>query len=115
MSNQSINQLAFNIIYKHSLNKEKSYGDFGCAYRGVNDTRCFVGALIKDEYYVKYLEGFNVLNEDVQEAVKLSLKGLPNIQLLVEAQEIHDLNTRQVWDTKLKELAKEYSLTVPTI
>ena len=115
MSNQTINQLAFNIIYKHSLNKEKSYGDFGCAYRGVNNTRCFVGALIKDEYYVKNLEGVNVLDKDVQEAVKLSLKGLPNIQLLVEAQKIHDLNARQVWDTKLKELAKEYSLTVPTI
>ena len=115
MSKQSINQLAFNIIYKHSLNKEKSYGDFGCAYRGVNNTRCFVGALIKDEYYVKNLEGVNVLDEDVQKAVELSLKGLPNIQLLVEAQKIHDRFKPEDWDEELEQLAEEYNLTVPTI
>ena len=115
MSNQSINQLAFNIIYKHSLNKEKSYNDFGCAYRGVNNTRCFVGALIKDEHYNPLLEDKCAGAYAVQEAVKLSLKGLPNIQLLVEAQEIHDRFKPEDWDKELEQLAKEYSLTVPTI
>jgi hypothetical protein len=31
-----------------------------CAYRGANGSKCFIGALIPDQYYSKALEGFSV-------------------------------------------------------
>ena len=115
MSKQKINQIAFDIAYKRSLNKKKSQikDDF-CAYRGANNNCCFVGALIKDEHYNPLLEDKCAGAYAVQEAVKRSLGKLPSRRLLNELQKIHDRFKPEDWDEELEQLAKEYNLTIPT-
>ena len=117
MSKQSIDQLAFNIIHARALNPIRSANkNTGfCMYRSDNGTCCFVGSLIKDEYYNTNLESNTALDVRVQKAVELSLNGNPDPFFLRRAQHIHDTIKPENWLKELEKLAKEYSLTVPTI
>ena len=109
------NQIAFNIIYARALNPTKSFtNDEYCAYRGNNGTCCFVGALIKDEYYNTNLEYETAINPKVLEAVTLSLNTKPDPEFLYDAQIIHDDVPVHNWTLYLENLAKEYNLTVPS-
>lgn len=78
---------------KKSLNTHPC--EVNCAYRGDNNTRCAAGMVIKDEYYLKSIEGKSVAQDEVFELVE---KSLPNVELadtdlriiLQDLQDIHD-------------------------
>lgn len=82
-------QEAFDAMCRHLLGmKKQSTGDNGlCLYRGANDARCAVGALIPDEQYRPRFE-MNIPLRDVVDSVP-ALQNL-KFDMLVDVQRVHD-------------------------
>lgn len=84
----------------------------GCAYRGVNGTKCAVGCLISEDNYTVGLENKSVKVPVVIDAVQMSL-GITlterQIGFLKEMQVIHD-GGRSAWEPSFKDVAYEYNL-----
>lgn len=106
-------QEAFNKIWTHSvqMSEQSSSLMYPCAYRGTNNNKCFIGALIPDsEYNASKMEGKNaawLVNK-----LKLpSLAGL-SVGWLCELQDIHDSHFSQR-EQLLREFAEKHNLTIP--
>jgi len=85
----------------------------GCAYRGLNDTKCAIGCLIDDAFYHKELEGCGVQEKLVVGALCASLGTKMNtkdISFLGELQIIHDNYLPLAWKTELRSFALYHQL-----
>lgn len=76
--------------------------DVVCAYRGANGNKCFVGHMIKDEFYSKDLEDRNIYSVEVKNSIKKSHPDIlfadMELQLLSEFQNIHDGYDVRNWE-----------------
>lgn len=104
-------QEIFDKVAKHLIKQNcKSLDDItGCCYRGVNNTMCAVGCLIKDEFYNESLENKTVRNTYVKEALKFSGIDVEDdsiIGMLIELQDTHDCNDVKYWRDHLTDCAK---------
>jgi len=124
----SLIQKLFDKAVTHLLTQmEQSIDDDGsCVYRGPNDLKCAIGALIDDDlyndfYWAKTLEHFNVTSRCVQAIVAKSQDlNLPDLDgedwvILQAVQNIHDKYLPNEWKDKLTALAEEHNLTMPNL
>jgi hypothetical protein len=106
------NQEAFNIMVQH-LRKQGQRAILkddptSCAYRGADGLKCAIGALISDSEYKEEFEGKPVSS--------LSDYGLfkdLDVGLLADMQNIHDFSLVEYWESRFKDIAEEYDLTLP--
>lgn len=112
------NQSAFDIVAAHLLKQDckslaQSTGNTvpGCAYRGINNTRCSIGALIPDESYHPKYEGRGVTAnlQDYPEFAAL-FDGV-NQGLLSALQIVHDYQQPKDWRSELERLAIRFQLS----
>jgi hypothetical protein len=88
-----------------------------CAYRGHGGLKCPVGYFIKDRFYNKDLEGENITNMLVIDALYQSDINTNNNlikQLLIDLQTIHDHEIPSNWKKSLTLTAEKYNLVMPT-
>ena len=112
----TMNQLeVFNKVEAHLLTqgvRSKSYD--ACAYRGEMGRMCAVGCLIKEEFYSRRLEGYNITpnvqNNRVQKALTYSGIDLSHrmSRMLMDLQVIHDISNPQDWEQRLQEVRAKY-------
>lgn len=71
--NKSELQAIFNYIVE-GLAKQggPSIANYSCLYRGPGGRKCAIGQLILDDHYNENLEGKNIFNDEVFDAVKIS-------------------------------------------
>ena len=86
-------QEVFDKVVVHALTMTRpSHGPDYCMYRGPRGNKCFVGALISDEFYRPHLEGCDANNRVVLRALEQS--GIAGVsehsEMLVRLQQIHD-------------------------
>lgn len=104
------NQQVFDKVLEHSRQMtEQCYSEDkgGCAYRGENGNKCFVGALIPDELYCSSIEGRSA-HYAIQELNLLD--SFENVYFLSTIQSVHDNNFNDR-EEQLKNIAKIYNLT----
>lgn len=121
-------QKLFDIVVQHARKqgcksrKSRNNEDGQCMYRGSGGTKCFVGALIDDEYYREefdYGGGQLVTDAGVQKAITLSVGidvyngELEETDLLVRLQQVHDNTLLKHWEVAFENLATEFGLTLP--
>jgi hypothetical protein len=89
----------------------------GCAYRGINGTKCAIGCLIADKDYRLELEGLSMhsvpqFNPPLDDAVSATVGELTSEKrwLLQALQQIHDANNVENWPEALQHLAKREGL-----
>lgn len=98
-----------------------------CKYRAANGNQCGVGFLFTDEAYNPHLEDCDVSTDCVLEALRES--GVPvapleeghvegsvehlTLRLLLKIQNMHDTVAPYLWEARLTDLAKMFSLTMP--
>jgi hypothetical protein len=94
--------------------------DEACLYRGPNETKCAIGALINDEFYTPDLEGQGPLDPKVSRALERSGWSIDlNDQrfLSICQQGLHDRCNDGLFLTDLRinaqVIASEYSLDLP--
>lgn len=96
----------------------------GCAYRGVNSTKCAIGCLILDQFYRLEIEGARATSARVRKCLIQSgvlEESLTEEQLddklifLVSLQRIHDANRPRYWKKAFTELAQEHGLEMPEV
>ena len=80
--------------------------DYGCSYRGKDNTCCFVGALIPDESYKESMEGLKVSALYKKHGISACpeiLKELmsEHMDLLADLQNFHDNSCR--WEAALNQ------------
>jgi len=106
------NQEAFDKVARHLLQqKKRSLSiNFTCAYRGTDNTRCAIGALIPDELYDSDMEENNikVLIRDFAHMRKLFEDC--STDLLLDLQSVHDYHSPRDWRRKLYDVAEAYNL-----
>lgn len=122
----SLIQKLFDKAVTHLLTQmEQSMdGDGSCAYRGTNDLKCAIGALIDDAWYdAVALETLSIRSQYVQVAVAKS-QGFNLVdcdwdwegwRILREVQNIHDTYLPNEWRYELTALAEEHNLTMPQV
>ena len=116
-------QLIFDKVWERSKHQVKAMdGESGmCCYRCHQGEvlpwlPCFIGAIIKDEFYSRSLEGKDVNTFDVRQAIGSSLKASisgSTVGFLNRLQEVHDFHPPELWDEKLLVVAKDYGLAFP--
>lgn len=75
--------------------------NYGCAYRGINNTKCAVGHLIDDLYYDNIIENLTIYDDRVQRRVKLSLPLWElNEDMLSKMQNVHDQYQVEQWEVQ---------------
>lgn len=115
-------QEIFNIVVAHAR-KQKVRAVIPhtnkCRYRGDGDLKCFVGALIPDEYYYPELESelaSHIIENDEELEPYLKPDDLTFGQtgrFLDELQEIHDVITPEAWEDQFVIFADTHDLMVP--
>jgi hypothetical protein len=115
----SADQKLFNKVYRHAFKQNaQSRSDIGCAYRGANNTRCFIGCAIPNKVYTERMEG------EAADTGKYGEVGLVrtflesqgyNIKLAAELQNVHDGFNVEYWKDELERVARKYSLTTPKL
>lgn len=100
-------QEIFNQVSNHLLTQNaKSIDEVGnCLYRGLNDCKCAIGCLIKDDKYDTTLEGKNVAC-----LTRENLLPVERVMLLAALQSIHDRHPVGVWGDLLINTAIVYKL-----
>lgn len=90
-------------------------GSSTCAYTSPSGDHCAVGFLIDPKVYSEWLEGKQVDDEVVKEALEAS--GVPtdkaSISLYSAMQEVHDFRSVSEWDWKFAELGERAGLKMP--
>lgn len=112
-------QELFDAVVNYSRTmKEKCQNDKGnCFYRGPNNNKCFIGALIPDEEYNPAWEGTVLGDQILLNRGRIDEK---DKHLARDLQQVHDFYNPDDWENKFKELSKKYILayaspnTVPT-
>jgi hypothetical protein len=103
-------QEIFDTVVNHLRSQGcKSEGEFNgkkcCFYRGPNGTRCAAGVLIPDDEYSPKME--HRLVDDLPFFSKYSER---ERSLIFFLQGVHDLNTPEFWEKRLKEVADQFDL-----
>ena len=111
-------QYIFDAVVKHAgkqqaiaINSE-DINDF-CMYRAPDGKKCFVGALIKDEFYSPDLENNPVKELPVIHAVEKSLGyrlSSDELSMLKDLQAVHDNASVPKWQSIFEELAVKYHI-----
>lgn len=116
------NQEVFDKVAIHLLaQNKKSINDLSsrCRYRGLNGLRCAIGALIPDYIYDPEIEGGNVFSEKVLNCLIRSgvydYDDDEKFELLRGLQKIHDHYEPNLWEEKLRHLAKKHNLETTKI
>lgn len=113
---ETVEQMFFDKAVAHARKQKcASMDNDSCYYRGPNGTKCFVGALIKDEFYNPGLENNAARDELVIAAVRksfgLSKLTLDEENLLERLQTVHDDALVENWEQAFYEIAEDYGLT----
>lgn len=109
-------QEVYDRVKKHLLTQNrKSMNESGdiCVYRGPDNLRCAIGALISDEAYHTGLEGMIAHERSVENALNASgimVETTEDRDLLSDLQSIHDIYEPFQWPDKLKDRAYSYGL-----
>lgn len=91
-------------------------GTIACRYRGSNDTRCAVGALIPDDLYLPSMERLLVpgLIKQMEclgdKYITLSTTFKTHQQLITRLQLIHDNENKSNWEVHWKLTAMSFNL-----
>ena len=113
----SVNKIFYK-VHKHLLKQhEKSESmEAGCQYRSDNGLRCAVGCLMTDDIYDSSLEGSNLKDIRVRQAltpivgVNYELR-LLKLNLLQRLQEVHDNEPVEHWERGLAEIKHEFDIS----
>ena len=92
---------------------ERRHAPGAPAYRGHGGLKCAAGIWIADEHYSEAMEGMNVLEPQVDAALRLSGFPTDNEQakrLLFALQNVHDDNDPAFWASGLRWLARNLGL-----
>lgn len=120
------------VIHLHKQGCKSMNLTGNCTYRGLNNTSCAIGGLIKEEFYNSTLEGLLASSEDVRDALYksgYSLEGSASwkedpLLLLVKIQkQLHDdipaSSDKETFRQHLKQQAKGFAhmhqLTMPKL
>ncbi len=107
-------QSIFNKIIDHlDKQKEKSIENNQCFYRGPNNLKCAVGALIEDKHYYEDLETLPAHNIEVSKCLVLSGIDAYNSEIsrfLSDCQWVHDTKPIEKWNEQFKQIASKYKL-----
>lgn len=100
----------------HLLQQRTQAIDTGghCAYRGIGEMKCAVGALINDEDYSPEIEGKSVRAIEVRAALEkagVNTNDSLVVNLLSKMQAIHDLSLPHDWFNLLRGLAADFRLS----
>ena len=117
-------QEIFNRVCEHAVTqnaKSENYDCdspvYGCAYRGDDGRKCFLGVLITDEAYDPDLEGKTVASCSVRRALESSgiqSTGEPRKwYFLSQLQDVHDDHEPHEWPRELRNLGDKYNLAIP--
>lgn len=104
----------FETVKNHLLkqNKRSTKNDTFCLYKNPEGLKCAIGVLIKDEFYKKGFEGFQLVGDKkIQKAVELSIQRNlleAEIRMLDELQFLHDNVDEEDWAEGLKEIYDKY-------
>jgi len=83
-----------------------------CLYRGDNNTRCAVGAIISNKYYKKIIEGLTVDDPLVTELIEESLPNWKitknNLEMLSDLQFTHDHVDIDCWQMRFKQMKSRF-------
>jgi hypothetical protein len=104
-------QEAFNIIWEHAKKGVKSTKRSVCMYRGPNGAKCFIGALIPDERYLKEMDQTIIYFKGVLDRAAVAVDASP--KSIGEIQSIHDRYQPEEWTARLAIYASDHGLTVP--
>lgn len=111
------NQIAFDTVAKHLFTQgEKSTtllasGAIGCAYRGENNTKCAIGALIPDSLYEAVFDGENKTITSLlaeHPAIRQYFEGVSS-QLLADLQWCHDSDSSWFSTGVMRERLREHA------
>lgn len=123
----------FTKVATHLLkqNKQAKFGDT-CAYRAEDGSKCAVGCIITDSCYSEELEGHGVCALSVRKALVCSgveidaetgdgrvescpFYAEPTFKLLTQLQNLHDASPVNQWKHRLKDVANQFELVMPTV
>lgn len=110
-------QEIFDKVVAHArAQKAQAIDEFGmCWYRGLNGTKCFIGALIPDELYRPEFEGQACFNNCVRAAAGLEAYDpddpFNQMKLATRLQGLHDCSPIEEWEGRFESIATEYGLT----
>ena len=102
--------------------KRNENGQTFCMYRGPNNTRCAVGALVPDRLYNKEMEDMTastmfqqrLMGEPEYSRFKENVEGGKNgFDLLDDVQDVHDAHRPSRWSQRLRSVARAYNLKPP--
>jgi hypothetical protein len=118
MNHQDIfNTVATHLMTQGKQARDSSTATSGCRYRGEDGTKCAIGCLIKDEFYMPHFEGHGCGFEPVLDAVEKSL-GITMCEhtrfFLSELQCIHDGHVG-AWMDSLIKTAEARGLELPEV
>ena len=106
---QEIFNLAYIGLKKQGF--QRSFDNYGCAYRGKNNRRCAIGFCIEDGDYHDGLEARSASDPEVMAAARISTEDKDFAALL---QSQHDFcGVPEQMKEKLHEFAETFELTVP--
>ena len=118
-------QYLFDRIARHLLAQRCQSRDGGdCAYRGADNTKCAVGAIMPDAAYWPGVEGLPVrglyrCKPPIEQAAAFNVwindVVLPNLELLSDLQRLHDQCPIALWAPRLAETAKAHGLNASVI
>jgi hypothetical protein len=117
------NQELFDQVVVHARQQKcKATNSYRCAYRGPNGTKCFIGALIPDDKYLKSFEGYGLgallscekdsykynSSKDIATAAGIEE---PQYELAKVLQGVHDNFEQPEWEKHFTKIATQYNLT----
>lgn len=117
-------QEVFDKVYLHAMQMERPSREFrSCRYRTRDGNKCFVGALIKDEFYEYAMEGVNSNGILVQKGLKssgvsVSEKFLHDLQRIHDSKEVIGMTgyaLRDNFKNKLFAFAMTNDLKIPEV
>jgi len=112
-------QEMFDTAAKHLLTQRtRSVSEDGnyCNYRGPQGRMCAIGPMIPDEKYSPDMEGWEVGNGVVWNAMGLDSDDRGDLETLArKLQHIHDALAPTAWPYKLLDLALEYNLNTAMV
>ena len=113
----SVNKIFYK-VQKHLLkqNEKSESGIDGCKYRSDTGLSCAVGCLMTDDIYDSSLEGNNLKDIRVRQAltpivgVDYELR-LLKLDLLQRLQEVHDHEPVEHWERDLAKIKHEFDIS----
>jgi hypothetical protein len=105
------NQELFDIVVAHARKQNcRATSDAICKYRTPEGLKCFAGALIKDEFYDKGLEGLSAQFTATQNALMNSGIRRQQLGLVWRLQRVHDRHAVSEWPREFRDIAQDEGL-----